>query len=131
MRLLLVLQLAGTAWAGAGPSEGRIALTLRDAEGRLQIFTIRPDGGGRKQLTFEENNGIPIWSRDGKRIAFARMSGDSSEIGVMDADGSNQKILGPGIAPDWSPDGTRLAFSCAAGQLWVMNADGSACRPLS
>ena len=50
--------------------EGLIALTLRDAEGRLQIFTIHPDGTGRKQLTSEGQSGIPTWSHDGRRIAF-------------------------------------------------------------
>ena len=34
-------------------AEGLIALSLRDSGGRLQIFTIRPDGTARKQLTFE------------------------------------------------------------------------------
>ena len=110
---------------------GLIALTLRDDAGRLQIFTLRPDGGGRTQLTFEGQNGIPAWSRDGKRLVFARVTESGAAIGVMDADGSNQKLLGPGIAPDWSPDGKRIAFSFSYGRIWVMNADGSERRALS
>ena len=39
--------------------EGLIALTLKDTDRRLQIFTIHPDGTGRKQLTSEGQSGIP------------------------------------------------------------------------
>ena len=51
-------------------NSGLIALTLRDQNSRLQIFTITPDGLNRKQLTFEGDNGRPDWSPEGKRITF-------------------------------------------------------------
>lgn len=105
--------------------EGLIALCLKDADGRLQIFTIHPDGTGRKQLTTEGQNGIPIWSRDGKKLAFASIRKDHAWVAVMEADGSGQKLLAEGVAPDWSPDGRKIAFSAPDGQIWVMNADGS------
>ncbi len=105
--------------------EGLIALTLKDTNGRLQIFTIHPDGTGRKQLTFDGQNGVPTWSRDGKRIAFMSIRNNHAWAAVMEADGSDQKMLANGMAPDWSPDGSKIAFSSPDGQIWVMNTNGS------
>src|SRR4051812_28013564 len=88
--------------------EGLIALTLKDAAGRLQIFTIHPDGKGRKQLTVEGQNGIPAWSRDGKKLAFMSIRDNSIWVAVMEADGSHQKMLANALAPDWSPYGSTM-----------------------
>jgi TolB protein len=104
---------------------GLIAFTLRDQNRKLQIFTENPDGTNQKQLTFEGENGRPDWSPDGKRITFGAHRDGKTWVGVMEADGSNQKLLAEGTAPDWSRDGKQIAFSSADGQIWVMNVDGS------
>lgn len=114
--------------SGENIRNGLIAFTLRDKIGRLQIFTITPDGSNKKQLTFEGDNGRPDWSPDGNRIVFASIRNGKAWVRVMDADGSNQKLLVEGKAPDWSPDGTQIAFSRLDGQIWVMNADGTSVR---
>jgi len=111
--------------------EGLIALTLRTPDGRLQIFTIHPDGTGRKQMTFEGQNGVPTWSRDGRRMAFMSIRDNRVRVAVMKADGSDQRMLADGMVPDWSPDGSRIAFSSPDGQIWVMNADGSGQRQVT
>ncbi|RIK43760.1 MAG: hypothetical protein DCC58_09195 [Chloroflexi bacterium] len=74
----------------------------------------------------------PDLSPDGRRIVFARVEGDVSNIWVMERDGSNQRQLTHGISahePVWSPDGTRIAFSGSVDHglpdIWVMDADGS------
>lgn len=60
--------------------------------------------------------------RDG-RIAFVK----SQQIYTITPAGTGLKRLTTtkGIKPRWSPDGKRLAF-LRAGDIWVMNADGSA-----
>lgn len=111
-----------------GVSGGLIALTLRDQNGKLQIFTITPDGTNKKQLTFEGENGRPDWSPDGRRITFNSTRNEGIWVAVMDADGSNQRLLIEGAAPDWSPDGKQIAFSRPdppGVEIWVINADGS------
>lgn len=111
---------------------GVIAFTRRDAAGNLQIFTANPDGSNQTQLTSDGENGLPAWSRDGKRIAFMAFRGSDQFIGVMNDDGSNQQLLASGgKAPDWSPDGAHIAYSRDDGQVWVMTPDGGNDAPVT
>jgi TolB protein len=121
----------GSAMPAKNALHGLIALTLRDQRGRLQIFTISPDGSYKKQLTFEGDNGRPDWSPDGTRITFSSIRDATPWVAVMADDGSNQKLLAEGKAPDWSPDGRQIAFSRSDGQICVMNADGTAIRQVT
>jgi TolB protein len=62
------------------------------------VFTIRPDGSGLRQLTHSRggnvNNGADSWSPDGKRIAFvSNRGGGAYEICVMNADGTHPTAL--------------------------------------
>ena len=57
------------------------------------VFTIRPDGSGLRQLTHARgakvNNGADSWSPDGKHIAFVSNRGGAYQIYVMNADGTH------------------------------------------
>ena len=59
------------------------------------------------------------WSPDGSRIAFvATVAFDQAEVVVMNADGTNPRIVSANYAyvvgdVDWSPDGTRVAYIMA------------------
>ena len=75
------------------------------------------------------------WSPDGARLAVlsASMSNSTGRLYVMDADGSNVRVLAEsldarGVA--WSPDGARLAYGEAAPgsgevRIWVEALDGA------
>lgn len=74
----------------------------------------------------------PAWSPDGTKIAFAKPERGSSDIYVMNADGSNARALTSGLeadAPDWSPDGTKIAFEhvidTGESRIATMRADGT------
>jgi TolB protein len=110
---------------------GLIALTLRDPNAKLQIFTISPDGTNRKQLTFDGENGRPDWSPDGRKIIFMSIRDSAAGIWMMNEDGTNQQFLAEGVAPDWSPDGQKIAYTSANNQIWVMDADGSNIHPIT
>ena len=100
------------------------------------IRVVNPDGTGDAQVSppdlSPEN---PVWSPDGTRIAFdTGYDGLApSEIYVMNVDGTGVTKLThqppeqiPGnFEPNWSPDGHRIAFQ-KSGDIWAMNADGSA-----
>jgi Tol biopolymer transport system component len=94
------------------------------------------------------------WSPDGRRIAFvsnvrSRLTGSAGEVIVMNADGSDPRVVcdesrcGQGLeGPRWSPTGARIAFSnqgvidfptvgILPSGIWVANPDGSAVRKLT
>ena len=157
-RLSMVAAMVGGILAFAGPSpaqatfpgsNGRIAFSLGEAlpggnPSPSQIFSIRPDGSGLRQLTnvpAANTAASPAWSPDGRRIAFQSNVGGAFQLWVMNADGSGQTQLlsDPGYAhyqPSWSPDGRKLVFSrCFAAlgfdaycDLATVNADGSRLR---
>jgi Tol biopolymer transport system component len=75
----------------------------------------------------------PIWSPDGKRIAFVadRKQPYAYELWIMDADGSNARqltSLGAYITnPRFTPDGKSILFLVerdAAYELWKVDVDG-------
>lgn len=73
----------------------------------------------------------PVWSPDGRSIAFSSNRDGMYEIYVMDADGSNAKRLTNNLAddvnPTWSPDGHKILFDTERdgnGEIYVMDAGG-------
>ena len=69
----------------------------------------------------------------GGKIAFSSERDGSSEIYVVNADGSGLSPLAneitPKFRPAWSPDGSKIAFGTSDGadtaSIYIMNADGS------
>lgn len=100
------------------------------------IFSVDLATGRVTSLITGGVNTYPVWSPDGRHLAFRRMLGGmNSEVFVADADGSGAHNVTNHPAfdgwPAWSPDGTRLAFASnrnSSYQIWVMNADGSGVR---
>ena len=103
----------------------------------IQLFTIRPDGTGTRQVTHLTDSDAlgGEWSPDGTRIVFARdyAFGKPSEhldIEVIDADGGNPHAFGlDGLNgwPAWSPNGKTILWLRAPG-LALANPDGSEMR---
>lgn len=84
----------------------------------------------------------PAWSPDNKRLAFTSQRTGTSDVWVVDVDGSHLRDLTPHPALDgnasWSPDGqhivfgsTRAAGSQYGGDLYVMDPDGRNLRALT
>jgi Tol biopolymer transport system component len=102
------------------------------AQGHVDV--INPDGSGLTQLTPGDYDSDPSWSPDGSKIAF--ITGGDDHLAVMDADGSNLRMLSPlpSRNPSWSPDGKTLAFSAKEGQnseIFTVGVDGSGQRRLT
>src|SRR5262249_30983460 len=92
----------------------------RAGEGRYNIWAMNPDGSGQVNLTNTEAMELdPVWSPDGKRIAFAVLNREAktADIFVMDANGGRRTQLtraeakSYAFAPTWSPNGQRIAYS--------------------
>src|SRR5918994_7501023 len=125
----------------AFPAEnGRIAYASHLPSGLHEIYTMKPNGTERKQLTDDSvYDTSPVYSPSGTKIAFASVrEGDVGKIYTMNAkDGSNKRNLSGstnGKDPAYSPSGTKIAF---VGQgededILVMNAkDGPAQKSLT
>jgi TolB protein len=84
-------------------------------------------------------NYLPVFSPDGKQIAFMSARDGNPEIYVMNVDGSNVRRLtnhpAGDVTPTWSPSGSQIAFTSdrtGKPQIYVMSAvDGSNLRRLS
>jgi Tol biopolymer transport system component len=99
----------GRAESTSRVSGPRLAYTASSTLG-WDIYTIRPDGSGQRQLTRTGNSFSPTWSPDHSRLAFMR----DRDLWVMDARGGHQRRIEAntwGAEPDWSPDGRRIAWS--------------------
>lgn len=130
----------GTAWFPVwSPDGSRLAFHV----GR-DIHVVAREGSALTRLTTDPANGMyPTWSPDGSKIGFMSWRNGRTELFVMNADGSDQRLLssmesGDAIDPRWSPDGRKIAFvhmpdgmNSAVRAIHVVNADGSGRRRLS
>jgi hypothetical protein len=133
----VVNALASAIWdrvPGSWANPFELVLTRGD-----QIHRMRADGTGVLQVTASGVNGSPVWSPDGRRIAFLHSddpTGHGADVWLMESDGSNKVRLtssesygGGPLCPTiaWSPDGTRLAVSTGgpyASELTVIDTAG-------
>ena len=108
---------------------GRIAYDVNTNAngGGYDIFTVRPDGTGKRRLTWNRHSYDPAFAPGGNRIAFTGPNGGSLDILVMGAGGRNKRplITAPGGQTEaaWSPDGSQIAYTQTddgeTGQLFV------------
>lgn len=101
--------------------------------GDVEIFTMNPDGTGLTQLTFNTaNDTMPVWSGNGKKIAFRSSRDNDDEIYTMNADGSAQTRRTTNsifdTSPAYSPAGKQIVFTSQRdgnAEIYRMQVDGS------
>lgn len=141
--MLVLGAVSVAAGRAAAPAPNRIVFASNRGPNvnNNEIFSIRADGSRYRDLSRNQgHDGSPVWSPDGRRVAFwsERFDGGTEvrALYVMRADGSRQRRLTPAELsvsggaepPSWSPDGSRLAFSADSPMgsgVWVVRADGS------
>jgi len=103
------------AYARLSPDGTRVALGIQDAENDIWIWDLRRETLAR--LTFDPGfNRGPVWTPDGKRLAFSVQRGSAENIYWQAADGSGApepltEIPNVSIMPHaFSPDGAQLLF---------------------
>jgi Tol biopolymer transport system component len=98
-------------------------------EANNDIFVVRSDGSGLRQLTDDAyNDRQPFWSSDGKLLAFHSNRGGKVDIWTIRPDGGglHQLTYTPGgsvTRPVWSPDGKKLVYSLQNGTPFVIEPD--------
>jgi TolB protein len=119
----------------------------KDQAGHWQVWVASARLAGAKSLTSgRADSGWPVWSPDGKQIAFDSSRTDHNpadttqinDIFVMNADGSGTRKLtdsrGASADAAWSPDGSLIAFDADRGNhrtkqgIYVMKVDGGNVR---
>ena len=85
-----------------------------DRSGSPQIYVMDADGSGQRRLSFGGGwYSAPAFSPDGTSIAFTRRGSDGLRIGVMRADGSDERVLTAGPiddSPVWGANSRDLLF---------------------
>ncbi len=103
-------------------------------EFRGEIITVPKENGAGRNIsnTSLSAERAPVWSPDGKQIAYFSDAKGEYELVIADQDGGIQKKINlpdPSFffKPEWSPDGAHLAFTDTDYNIWVVNiASGNA-----
>jgi len=124
-------------YAGLSLTDGSSALLTLEGDRFMNIW-IAPgkDAGNARQITFGTHmkdgwRGL-AWTPDGK-IVYRSEAGDKSNVRIMEADGTANKILSPdtpsqNLDPAVSPDGRHIVWSSSRHgirNIWRMDLDGS------
>jgi Tol biopolymer transport system component len=117
-------------------------------EGYSDVYTMNLDGSDLRRLTASRNAARdPVWSPDGKWIAFTTDLGGSDvdqldfneyRIALYDVDAGEVTIpdgqVGKCITPQWTADSRRLLFvsdRTGISNIYVMDVDGGDVRQLT
>jgi Tol biopolymer transport system component len=123
------------------PSEDELAF-VREAHIPLGVvFVARLDGSDLHQVTPSTLNAAdPVWSPDGKWIAFAAGSGPDQPTAIyaVSANGTDLTRITQAnwsVQPSWSPDGNWIAFARtqprAVAGIYVIDKNGSGLHQLT
>ena len=134
-------------WSPAWSPDGKTVVFVRGQDDLgivTNLHSIGADGRGAQLLLRHATD--PAWSPDGTRIAF--VSESRERVAVLDRrTGKVETVVrAKSVAsnPAWSPDGQRIAFDdvpddarvdlgygICCGEVYVVNADGTALRRLT
>jgi serine/threonine-protein kinase len=101
------------------PDGTKVALAMV-GDSRSDIWIYQIEGNTLTRLTFAGDNVSPVWTPDGKQIAFSSVRDDQlASVYTKAADGSGEAHLlfatnrhpdaGGALPTSWTPDGNRLA----------------------
>jgi tricorn protease len=107
------------------PSAVRVALNFRG-----EIVTVPAEKGDVRNLTNSTawHERSPVWSPDGRRIAYFSDESGEYELHIAGQDGKGEpkkfKLTGAGFYefPAWSPDSKRIAYVDNSRTLWWIDA---------
>jgi serine/threonine protein kinase/Tol biopolymer transport system component len=121
-------------------SAGSLIAFASERTGKPQVFVMRDDGSGVRQVTDLPDGACqPDWSPDGTRLAFTSpckgnlQRYENASIYLVNLDGSGVTPIstapGGDFDPAWSPDGKRIAFTSLqdgpAPHIFIMDVEGN------
>jgi hypothetical protein len=109
--LFVVVLYAQPAEANFPGKPGKIAFVGHDGND-YEIYTINPNGGGKKQLTdYSTEDRYPSYSPSAKKIAYRGYDGNDNEIYTINAGGGGKKQL--------TDNGTSDGYPRYCQMLWI------------
>ena len=134
---LLAALVLGSAADAAEPAA--TVAYLGETDAFWQVFVMRPDGGGRRQLTTSPGDKTRAsWYPDGKALLVSSQRGTLAKVDL--ATGAEETLRLPmqgTYDAALSPDGTKIAFSMSPAQardnneVFVVGTDGTGLRKLT
>ncbi|WP_018232053.1 Tol-Pal system beta propeller repeat protein TolB [Thioalkalivibrio thiocyanodenitrificans] len=116
-----------------------VSVTRANGQSRFALQVADADGH-RPRTIFRSPQPIlsPVWSPDGRRLAYVSFENRRSEVYIQNVDGSGRELIasheGINSAPAWSPDGRRMALTLSrdgAPDIYVMNLSDRTLRKLT
>lgn len=116
-------------FGGVSPDGKRIAARVQDAGAGQSppsdIYVMNADGSAMRRITRSGRHDTqPVWSRDGKAIAYISLPAQTSgeyELHVVQSDGRANVVVAHGITrmltPVWSPDDRAIAVASRNGVI--------------
>ena len=116
-------------------ADGRLAYG-QYIDGKSAIFVSDGEGKGVRRVSFGIWDTGPIWSADGKWIAFTRDAGGHNDAVIIPSDSGPERIVGGTPADEtssaWLPDGSGMLFTrgtARGSETWVYKlADGTSAK---
>ena len=100
-----------------------------------EIYIMNADGSDQTNISKHSGfDGSPVFSPNGKKIAFVSDRSGRHNVWIMNADGSDLYNLtnssSENYYPSWNPDGTKITYDsysegAAGGDIFIINVDGS------
>lgn len=131
-------------WDPTWSPDGAYILFASDMQGAIQLYRIKPDGSELLKVSdLPAIRGRSDWSPNGEFIVTYSGEPWKRDVYIMNADGSNARILTPtggnSQGPSISPDGQWVAFTSYYAhygedhgcEIYIIRADGTDLRRLT
>jgi Tol biopolymer transport system component len=140
--LFMVVLYAQPAEANYPGKPGKIAFSQDDGND-FEIYTINPNGGGKKQLTDNSlDDRSPAYSPSDKKIVYQGRdapNGDPEIYTINVGGGGKQPVTdnsSDDYSPDYAPTGKRIAYTNYAGtgtdeEIYTINPGGGGRTPVT